>query len=114
MCVRCPLLCLVGLLCLTGLSAFTTEEQALLQFAEQISNFDVSYQRSLNQAAIASTVCMHALFMFGRDVFSAGPSGKHTNNSCVQTFRYISGGVPEQPLARLGQGQQHSVPLCSS
>ncbi|DBA85248.1 TPA: hypothetical protein ACH3X2_005948 [Trebouxia sp. C0005] len=46
MCVRCPLLCLVGLLCLTGLSAFTTEEQALLQFAEQISNFDEVYQSS--------------------------------------------------------------------
>ncbi len=111
MCVSCPLLCLVGLLCLTGLSAFTTEEQALLQFAEQISNFDVGYQRSLKQAAIASTVCMHDLFVFGRAVFSAAPSDEYTNISCVQDFRCISGGVQEQPMARLGQGQQHSVPL---
>lgn len=46
MCLSCPLLCLVGLLCLTGLSAFTTEEQALLQFAKQISDFDEVYKSS--------------------------------------------------------------------
>ncbi|DBA94631.1 TPA: Pollen receptor-like kinase 3, variant 2 [Trebouxia sp. C0004] len=44
--LSCRLLCLVGLLCLTGLSAFTTEEQALLQFAEQIGNFDEVYNSS--------------------------------------------------------------------
>ncbi len=68
MCLSCPLLCLVGLLCLTGLSALTTEEQALLQFAEQISNFDVSYQPSVKQAAITSTV--NKLLVFGRAVRS--------------------------------------------
>ena len=111
MCVGCPLLCLVGLLCLTGLEAFTTEEQALLQFAEQISNFDVSYQRSLKQAAIASTVCMHALFVFGRAVCFAAPSAKSTSTSHFQESHCVSGGVQEQPMARLGQGQQHPVPL---
>ncbi len=66
----CPLLCLVGLLCLTGLSAFTTEEQALLQFAEQISNFDVSYQSSLKQTSPAQSACMPYSFLA---VFSAAP-----------------------------------------
>ena len=109
MCVSCPLLCLVGLLCLTGLSAFTTEEQALLQFAEQISNFDVSYQRSLKQAAITSTVCMHASYSFWPELYA--PSDKSTNIICAQDFCCISAGVQDQPMARVGQGQQHSVPL---
>ena len=70
MCLSCPLLCLVGLLCLTGLSAFTTEEQALLQFATQISNFDVSYQGSLFQAVPgcqfpAQSACTLYLFLAG-------------------------------------------------
>ena len=37
---------LAGLLSLTGLWALTTEEQALLQFAGQLSNFDVRCQPS--------------------------------------------------------------------
>ena len=103
MCVSCPLLCLAGLLCLTGLSAFTTEEQALLQFAEQISNFDVSYQRSLKQAAIDSTVCMHASYRFLAELYA--PSDKYSNKSCVQDNCCVLGGVQDQPMARLGQGQ---------
>jgi hypothetical protein len=93
----CPLLCLVGLLCLTGLSAFTTEEQALLQFAEQISNFDVSYQRSLQQAA------PQANYSFLAELYA--PSDNCTNVFCIQGFCCVSGGVQDQPMARLGQGQ---------
>ena len=80
MCLSCPLLCLVGLLCLTGLSAFTTEEQALLQFAKQISGFDVSYQGSRFQA-VPGTVCMHALFVFGKAVFPAASRTYYTNTT---------------------------------
>ncbi len=97
MSLSCPLLCLVGLLCLTGLSAFTTEEQALLQFAEQISNFDVSYQRSLKQAA------PQAKSSFLAELYT--PSDNCTKISCIQDFCCVSGGVQDQPMARLGQGQ---------
>ena len=85
MCLSCPLLCLVGLLCLTGLSAFTTEEQALLQFAEQISNFDVSYLRSLKQAA--QQAARQASYSFLADLYA--PSDNCTKISCIAAFQEV-------------------------
>ncbi len=49
---------LVSLLFLTGLSALSTEEQALLQFASRLSNFDVSCQVRLKADCLHRTLCL--------------------------------------------------------
>jgi len=85
----------------TGISAYTLEEQTLLEFAGQLSNFKVRY---VGLALMRTSKSMAAVLMH-----HTCTSVACWHHSSCSTHFSLAGSCRSETMAWLGLGQQHTV-----